>query len=307
MPHTLHILNGDATLQLFEQSSIEGETFVWREVLAEGPVHPEFNSYEFWNERRAFMTDLFSIETGGYDKDVYEPFMELSTKLHQFDEIVLWFEYDLFCQINMMALISYLGDKREPAQTISMVCSGRIDNSGRLFGLGELTPQQLEEQLAKKLKLNTREFDFAKDVYRAYCSNQPDALYTYSIMPSDEFWYIADALKTHFRRFPNSMTGLTEIEQKVVDLANEGVSDQKEMVGKLLKWQKIYGFGDLQYFATIVYLKPLFADFDRLKLKAEPELSSAIKSLDRNMKLGGATLANWQFNPQLQELEMISV
>lgn len=302
MANTLHILNGDATLQLFKQTQIEGETFVWREVLAEGPVNSEFNSEAFWAERKAFMTDFFTIESGGYDKDVYLPFQALLPKLNSFDEIVLWFEYDLFCQINMMALIQFLGEVRSEDQTISMVCSGRIDDSGKLYGLGELSPQQLEEQLGKKLKLNTREFEYASEVYQAYCSSDPNSLYTYAILPSDEFWYLADALQAHFKRFPNCNSGLTEIEQKIVDLISEGVNSQKELVGRLLRWQEYYGFGDLQYFNIINHLKPLFEDFEKLKLRTEPELSSAAKSLDRNMKLGGASLDHWQFDPSSEEL-----
>ena len=34
----LHILNGDSTRYGFEQTGIEGDIMVWREVLSEGPV-----------------------------------------------------------------------------------------------------------------------------------------------------------------------------------------------------------------------------------------------------------------------------
>lgn len=304
MANTLHILNGDSTLETFKKTNIQGDTFVWREVLAEGPVHPEFNSEEFWNERRAFMTSFFTVitvTTEEYDQKTYLPFKAMEKELYKYEEVVLWFEYDLFCQINMMALIQYLGKVRKQDQTISMVCSGRIDQSGKLYGLGELSPQQLEDQLKNKLKLNTREFEFARDVYEIYTSPNPDELFTYSILPSDEFWYLADALKAHFKRFPYSDSGLTEIEQKILELASD-VDNKNQLVGRLLRWQKYYGFGDGQYFNTLDSLKSLFEDFEGLKLKTEPELSSAIKSLDRNMKLGGAYLNEWQFDPNLEEL-----
>ncbi|KYG77209.1 DUF1835 domain-containing protein [Roseivirga spongicola] len=302
MADSLHILNGDSTLQLFKQTTIEGETFVWREVLAEGPVHSDFNSEDFWNQRRAFITQSFDTTVEQYNQDVYLPFKKLSSQLSQYSEIVLWFEYDLFCQINMMALIQYLGEKREPGQQISLVCSGKIDDSEKLYGLGELSPKQLADQLQQKLKLNTREFEFAKDVYQAYCSANPNNLFTYTIMPSDEFPYLSDALNAHFRRFPNSISGLSEIEQTIVDLATEGVNNHHKLIGRMLRWQKYYGFGDLQYFNTLNSLKGLFSDYEKLKIKTEPELSSAIQNLDRNMILGGASLAEWQFDPTSEEL-----
>lgn len=305
MANTLHILNGDSTLELFKQTQIEGETFVWREVLAEGPVHPNFNSDEFWNERRAFMTGFFTVKPEAYDQDVYLPFQALNKKVKAYEEIVLWFEYDLFCQINMVALIHWLEEIREPAQTISLVCSGKMDDSGQLYGLGELQAQQLEELYQKKLKLNTREFDFASDIYRAYTSTEVEDLYTYAIMPSDEFWYLADALQSHFKRFPYADSGLTEIEQKIIELAGES-DNGNQLVGKLLNWQKFYGFGDLQYFNVLDSLEPLFEDFEGLKIKTEPELSSAIQNLNRKVKLGGAYLSEWKFDPSTEELVKVT-
>jgi hypothetical protein len=38
MNNILHVLNGDATLNVFERTSFEGDIMVWREVLSEGPV-----------------------------------------------------------------------------------------------------------------------------------------------------------------------------------------------------------------------------------------------------------------------------
>lgn len=34
----LHILNGDATAEIFKQTAIDGDILVWREILGEGPV-----------------------------------------------------------------------------------------------------------------------------------------------------------------------------------------------------------------------------------------------------------------------------
>lgn len=301
MATTIHILNGDSTLQIFKQTNIEGETLIWREVLSEGPVNIDFNSDSFWREREAYMTHKFSIEKEAYATEVRKPFEEFNNQLNGFDEVVLWFEYDLFCQINMMTLIHWLGKERAPGQTISLVCAGKMDDSGKLYGLGELSPIQLEALYAKKLKLNTREFEFATDVYAAYCSPEVDELFTFTIMPSDEFWYISDALKAHFKRFPYTTDGLTEIEQKILELASE-TDNQRELVGKLLRWQTYYGFGDLQYFDILNSLEVLFNDFDTLQLKTEPELSSAIENLDRSIKLGGASLKDWAYDPQSEEL-----
>jgi hypothetical protein len=73
-------------------------------------------------------------------------------------------------------------------------------------------------------------------------------------------------------------------------------------VGKLLQWQTTYGFGDSQYFSYLNYLSSLFESTEPLKLKTEPELSSAINKLDRGTALGGTSLNDWIYDPQAEEL-----
>ena len=295
MEKALHILNGDSTLHLFRQSDIEGDTFVWRDVLSEGPVHPEFNSDAFWELRNDFMTAKFALEPGQYLKDARAPFIKMANELGLYQEITLWFEYDLFCQVNMFSLIQWLG-KQEQASEISLVCVGKLDESDKLFGLGEIAPAQYPELYNNRLKLGTREFTFASDVYEAYCSAQPDDLYTFVLMPFPDFSYLSDALESHFKRFPYLESGLTEIEQQMLSIIRLGETDHRKLVGKMLEWQLYYGFGDSQFFQILGRLEPLFEDFQNLRLKTDLSKEHVEKLLDRNYMLGGARVSDWYWD-----------
>ncbi|MEC7756160.1 MAG: hypothetical protein VYB44_19165 [Bacteroidota bacterium] len=301
MKNTLHILNGDSTLSIFNQCSIAGDTFVWREVLAEGPVSHLIGSDAFWLEREAFMTSFFELKPNQYREEVKAPFEQMASQITHYEEVVLWFEYDLFCQINMLALIEWLGQRREARQTISLVCAGKVPGEDQLKGLGQLNPEHYNELFNSRLKLNTREFVFAADVFKLYCSPQHNELFTYIILPSQEFPYLSEALQAHFRRFPYQSIGLNEIEQQIIRLAPQCQS-QHQLVGKLLQWQTTYGFGDSQYFSYLNYLSSLFESTEPLKLKTEPELSSAINKLNRSSALGGTSLNDWIYDPQAEEL-----
>lgn len=300
MSNTLHILNGDSTLNQFKSSEIEGETFVWREVLSDGPVHIEFGSDEFWSIRNSFMTNEFNLESGQYLKDII-PFKAIEETLSQYQEIVLWFEYDLFCQINMIALIQWIG-KQGLDSTISLVCVGKIDDSGRLFGLGEIEAMRYNQLLESRLKLGSREFDFCSDVYEAYCSTDPNDLYNYILMSFSGFPYLPDALEVHLKRFPNKETGLTEIEEKLVALVKAGETDKMKLVGKILEWQRYHGFGDLQYINILNRLKPLFEDFETLVLKSKLNKDEIESLVNRDYTLGGAKLSDWYWDDQEKTL-----
>ncbi len=301
MSKTLHILNGDSTLQLFQASGIQGDTFVWKEVLSDGPTHIDFGSDQFWKEREAFMTMAFKLDEGNYSKSLIEPFKALEKSLKTFDEIVLWFEYDLFCQINMVALVQWLG-KQGLGTTVSLICTGKIDDSDRLFALGEINPKQYPQLFSSRLKLGSREFDYCSDVYEAYCSEDPNDLFTYVLMSLSEFPYMPDALATHFKRFPFDSSGLTEIEHKFIDLIQDGENDKKKLIGKILRWQQFQGFGDSQYLNILEVLKPLFEDFDALKLSSNLNKTSIDELLKRDQKLGGARLSDWCWDDQEKTL-----
>ncbi|MFY0593781.1 hypothetical protein [Roseivirga sp.] len=297
MTKTLHILNGDSTLNIFKASGIEGDTFVWREVLSNGPVHSNFASEEFWQQRDQFMSKEFDIASGKYKEALQRPFQTLTDNLIDYSEITLWFEYDLFCQINMIALMHWL-NKFSYQGTATLVCIGKIDDSGKLYGLGELSADTYQDFFNTRVKLGTREYDYASDLYEVYCSNAPDDLYNYVLMPFGELSYLPAALESHFRRFPSLQTGFTEIEEQFINFINAGETDKMKLIGKMLRWQTHQGFGDLQYINILERMKPVFNDFEKLDLPSEPDSSL----ISRDYFLGGANVNEWLWDMEEETL-----
>lgn len=297
MSKTLHILNGDSTRNKFQNTGIDGDTYVWKEVLSEGPVDPEFGSPDFWNKREKFMSKEFELAENEYKQVGQEPFEKIASSIDKYDEVVLWFEYDLFCQVNMIALIHWLGNTNHSG-TISLICVGVIDESDKLYALGEINTEAYSQLFETRLKLGSREFDYATDVYEAFSSATPDDLFTFVLMPFAELPYLASALESHFQRFPSKQTGLTEIEQQLILFIQAGERDKIKLVGKMLKWQKHHGFGDLQYFNILKRMNPLFEDADGLILK--PELDSNL--IGRSYYLGGALAKDWLWDQEEETL-----
>ena len=79
---------------------------------------------------------------------------------------MLWFEYDLFCQVNMLAVLSWLKTHRKYAQ-IYLVCSGKEDETDHLYGLTELNDQQLLSLYENKIELAQDDIEFADYVWAA--------------------------------------------------------------------------------------------------------------------------------------------
>ncbi len=59
------------------------------------------------------------------------------------DEVVLWFEHDLFDQLNLIWLLDALAGAGTPEQRVRLVVIGEHPEVDPFHGLGQLSPAQL--------------------------------------------------------------------------------------------------------------------------------------------------------------------
>ena len=105
----LHILNGDATANLFKETGLPGQVLVWREILAEGPATQTPDEKAFWRQRQEYITQSYQETTQNYHLKVLTELNRLQQLCRQQDEIILWFEHDLICQVNLVYYCNGLG------------------------------------------------------------------------------------------------------------------------------------------------------------------------------------------------------
>ena len=101
MNSTLHILNGDGTAYPFRKTSLKGDHIVWREMLCEGPVPERPDLGQLKTIRFPFLAGLDGSDTAKVESMFYIPFERLR-KLRPYENIVLWFEFDLFCHLEFL-------------------------------------------------------------------------------------------------------------------------------------------------------------------------------------------------------------
>ena len=252
----LHILNGDATLGLFEKSGLKGKAIVWREILCEGPAISKLEQAEFWELRKEFLKGFAPENFEAFCTQLYQDFYLLT--VNDWEEIVLWFEYDLFCQLNMLALLSLLKEKAKPYDTqISLICVGRHKSWEGLKGLGEFAPSAYPSLFEKRKSLSSKELLYASKIWELYSSGQQELLFEEDLT-HPTFLYLKEALLAHFMRFPQKVSGLNEIETYVLSELNHRPQTKPSLIGNLLRRDNFYGFGDVQYEKAIDNLSMLY-------------------------------------------------
>jgi hypothetical protein len=301
MSSLLHITNGDSFTKRLNKLDIKGDVITWREMLCEGKTLSHVGSESFWKTRYEFLHKNYKVSKSWFIEKTLKEYRSLCNHKQQ-DEIVLWFEYDLFCQVNMLAVISWLLANRKYAQ-ISLVCSGKEDESDKMYTLNELSDAQLLDLYKNKKVLSQDDIEYADYVWQLYCSNNPMRLENLTDFEDYQFAYLGDAVKSHLQRFPSITNGLNHMENNILSLsADKKLSSRKDLLNTVLQNQGNLGFGDSQYDRAITRLKPLFTAFNPVRLtKKGKEILDGKTSYysclqDNDVYLGGALKYNFLYN-----------
>ncbi len=301
MSSLLHITNGDAFTQRLSTLNHKGDIITWREMLCEGKTLTNVGSENFWKTRFEFLNKNYKVSKSWFIEKTLKEYRSLCNHKQQ-DTIVLWFEYDLFCQINMLAVLSWLKANRKYAN-ISLVCSGKEDSTDKLFTLNELSSEQLQKLYNNRVVLTQDDIEYADYIWQLYCSDNPMRLENIKDFKNYQFDYLAAAISSHLQRFPSIKNGLNKMENNILHLAEtKALSSKKEFMKTILNNQGSLGFGDSQYERTLTRLKPLFNSFNPVKLTKkgkeilEKQTSYYSCIQDNDVYLGGALKYNFLYN-----------
>ncbi|MGJ8732583.1 DUF1835 domain-containing protein [Cellulophaga fucicola] len=301
MGSILHITNGDSFTDRLKNLPIKGDIITWREMLCEGPTLNNVGSETFWKTRFDFLSKNYKVTKAKFIDRTLKEYRSLCNHKQE-DKIVLWFEYDLFCQINMLAVVSWLKMHRRYAE-ISIVCSGKIDGETKLYSLTELTDEQLLAHYEERIFLRQDDIEYADYIWQLYCSDNPIRLENLTDFSKYRFPYLEQAIDLHLKRFPSIKNGLNAVENNLLQVASTKKPKTKdELLRELLIANNNYGFGDIQYQKIITSLKPLFGSFNPVKLtKKGKEILDQQTSYysciqDNDVYLGGALKYNFLYN-----------
>ena len=243
----LHILNGDATAAGFNDTGIEGEVLVWREVLSEGPVEENISSGSFWKSRMNFIAGASDDAAEDYQQKVLNNLAKLD---EEYDEINLWFEFDLHCQVNLLGVMTYLKQRTDlSSPNIFLICPADYPGKENFKGMGELNGEELE-YLYDNIRVQLSEFDFiiAAEVWTVYVSRGAEKLKDY--LSKTDFWgslhLLKPAMEAQLKRLEVNKNGLNYIEQKLLDIYNYGYKTKPEIYTAFWATEKIYGMGDME-------------------------------------------------------------
>jgi hypothetical protein len=246
MSTILHVLNGDATLSGFEQTGIDGDVIVWREVLSEGPLIATITSAAFWQERSAWVSKSFYETPERYHDNMVAQLEKFS---QPYEEINLWFEFDLHCQVNLLGVMMMLSQQTNlSGPSIYLICpTEEYTGVDDFRGMGELNGEQMEDLYDNtRVQLGEYDFELATEAWNLYVSGDAGRITAW--LNTTTFWAnmqcLKPAMQAHLKRLQVNYTGLNYIHQQLLQIYNSGTHSKPDIYTAFWANEKIYGMGD---------------------------------------------------------------
>ncbi|RPI23664.1 MAG: RNA polymerase subunit sigma-24 [Acidobacteria bacterium] len=262
----LHIVNGVATLNLLDRTDIRGARVSGDDIFAEGPVQDCLETPASWRTRADHLQKRFNIPKEQYLQRKEERERSLRSFAYH-EEVVLWFEFDLFCQLNLLFLLHWFAKRPLGNSKLTLICPGEFPGHKQFRGLGTLSPRQLTSLFEDRVEVTDQQKKLAEKAWSAYSSADPTAIERLLEQGTEDLRYLHKALFAHLERFPSTLNGLNSVEIKTLEAVQDGPRKFPDLFSTVSTSDTVFshGMGDVQFSA---YLSDL-ADGDSPLLRLD--------------------------------------
>ncbi len=229
-----HVLPGDSLAGEFKNTDIEGDVIVCRKCLIVGPVDAE-TPFEFWDERARFILSEYGEDEIEFHERVADE-LEKLVDIEADDEVNLWFEYELFCSVNMWFCLSQLRDSGAAVYRVEPVMLTAED---RWKGFGTAEADDLQKYFDTRKYLNIEDIELGGGLWDAYRRKDHKQLKDLATKTSDRFPYLSEVVNAAIDKD-------TKPKQILKDILAEGVTEFPDIFIEFTKRAGVYGYGDLQ-------------------------------------------------------------
>ena len=232
MKHLFHITNGDYLAEDLKKTSIEGEIIVCREALVSGDLKAD-SLKEFWKVRAKSISENYNFSKQSYyEKSVSE--FEKILNIPEGSEVNLWFEDDLFCQVNLWFCVSLLSNLKD-LKIYRIFPKTTLENHWK--GFADSDDFDLENSLKSRVLFNENDIELAVDLWKAFQNNNIDSLKQLPENQSDCFNFLKEVIESYININP---------EDFIKNQIENGLTDFDSVFKKFQEELGIFGFGDLQ-------------------------------------------------------------
>jgi Domain of unknown function (DUF1835) len=247
MPRMLHVTNGDATGDKLARQYPIDDLVVWRDVLSEGPIPAGISNAELREVRAAFLAS----RGWALEQDALEQFTARDAALARFgdyDEVVLWFEHDLYDQLQLIQILDRLPGQTEGEPAISLICIDAYPGVEPFHGLGQLSEEQLGSLFPSRKPVTDEQLILARNAWAAVREPNPSAIEYLLDGDTEALPFLAVALRRFLEQYPALTNGLSRTERQILDAVADGAKTPPELFADDQRQEERPFLGDHTFF-----------------------------------------------------------
>lgn len=229
-----HVLPGDAQVEEFRKTGLDGELIICREAFVVGPIgSKEIN--EFWDERARFVLSEYGEDAIAYHEKVADELLRLGEATAG-DEVNLWFEYELFCSVNLWFCLEQL---KGSGAEIFRVAPSNATPDDVWKGFGTYSADDLSACFELRIPFSEGDAEIGSRLWNAFAHRDPEELRSLGEYRSPCFPFLKEVCEA-----------AAEVDKRpaaiVSELKAEGRDDIESIFPEFQKRAGVFGFGDLQ-------------------------------------------------------------
>jgi DNA-binding transcriptional MerR regulator len=239
----LHVTNGESAGNTLRQTALGGAVLSWQDVLHEGPVLPVPPA-----ELRVVRARFLSECGWGSERSLLES-LERRDRLVEHalgagTQVVLWFENDLYDQLQLLQALVLAGDA--PLELIQADAD-----------LGPLPPDELEALWPLRRPVTEEMRALAREAWDAFCAPEPAELAGLAVSDTAALPHLGSALRRLLEELPDPQTGLSRTERQLLEPLLDGPRSPHELYLSSQAREEAVFLGDAWAWKRLAELVPL--------------------------------------------------
>jgi hypothetical protein len=208
------------------EARIIGDILPWRDVLHDGPVPGGLSLRQLSRVRASFLSTAGAGETN----ETAAAFAARDAVVERYDDydgVVLWFEWDLYDQLQLIQLLDFFAGKlgtREQPLKLEIVC---IEGY-----LGNLPPEKFKELDKQRQAVDLEMLMLGRAAWRAVTSADPVAVMDLLASDTSRLPFLAGSLGRFLEELPWTRDGLARSERQLM----QGIAIGRKKFGDVFRY-----------------------------------------------------------------------
>lgn len=234
----LIITNGESAVFAMEEARIAGDKLSWDDVLHDGPVPAGLELDEMSDVRAHFIASWAWGDPERVRRDFADRDATLETASAR-DEVVLWFEHDLYDQLQLFQLLDWFSHW-EPGDTrLTLIQDSEF--------ISETPPERLPARFEDRPRVTEAQLALGHLAWAAFTAPEPDALRRLLDIDTDALPYLRPAVERLLEEYPDEVTGLARSERQILEALEGGATSPGLLFRAVSLMEEARYLGDLSF------------------------------------------------------------